>query len=282
MLNWTGTRGEYETQNEKAGAYFHRAAASQLVALLEQRFPQSAYREPLHAALVSAYGAYGDDASVIRAGREYLAAFPDGAARVAVAMQVSDALARGNRTTEEFALYDSLLRELAAKASGVPIGSAEAAVEPVSRPEFPGMVVFNGQPPAPAAAGARSGEYVQVLDKYLSRLAALKRPVEALRVYRAEIDRNPNDPGLYQRLAAFLEQNGMSRDVEEIYTRAIAKFADRSWYHKLARWYLRTRQSSALEKISRDAIAVFSGSELEHYFGETSCKAIRTPRSTCS
>src|SRR5438132_1041024 len=79
-------------------------------------------------------------------------------------------------------------------------------------------------------------------------LAALNRPVEALRVYRAEIDRNPNDPGLYQRLAAHLEQNGMSREVEEIYTRAIAKFAERSWYHKLARWYLRTPQSSALEK----------------------------------
>jgi len=245
LLNWTGTRSRYESQNEKAGAYFHRAAASQLVALLDQRFPQSAYRAPLHAALVSAYAAYGDDASVIRSGREYLTAFPDVAARVAVAMQVSDALARGNRTAEEFALYDSLLHELAAKASGVPIGSAEDAPEPVS---------------------ARSGEYVQVLDKYLSRLAGLKRPVEALRVYRTEIDRNPNDPGLYQRFAAHLEQNGISRDVEEIYTRAIAKFADRSWYHKLARWYLRTRQSSALEKISRDAVGVFSGSELEQYF----------------
>ena len=53
----------------------------------------------------------------------------------------------------------------------------------------------------------------------------------------------------------------MSRDVEEIYTRAIAKFADRSWYHKLARWYLRTRQSSALEKISRDAVGFSPGFE---------------------
>ncbi len=109
-------------------------------------------------------------------------------------MQVSDALARANRTNEEFALYDQLLRELAAKASGVPIGT---------NPGFAGQ------------SGARSGEYVQVLDKYLSRLAALNRPLDALRVYRTEIDRNPNDPGLYQRLAAFLEQNGMAREVED-------------------------------------------------------------------
>ena len=242
LLNWTGPRWEYQSQNEKSAAYFHRAAAAQLVALLEQRFPRSEYRAPLRAALVAAYAAYGDDATVIRAGREYLAAFPAGAARVSVAMQVSDALARANRTGEEFALYDQLLRELAAKASGVPISSNPA--------------------------GARSGEYVSVLDKYLSRLAALNRPLDALRVYRTEIDRNPDDPGLYQRLAAFLEQNGMAREVEDIYATAIAKFADRSWYHKLARWYLRREQNNALEKISRDAIAVFSGTELERYFSE--------------
>lgn len=239
LLNGTGLGWEYQNQNQKSVAYFHRAAAAQLVALLEKRFPQSAYREPLHAAMISAYSIYGDDAGVIRAGREFLAAFPNGAGRVAVAMQMSDALARANRTGEEFALYDQLLRELAAKSYGIPIG-----------------------------AGAPSGEYVQVLDKYLSRLASLRRPLDALRVYRGEIDRNPNDQGLYERLAAFLEQNGTSREVEAVYAQAIAKFPDRSWYHKLARWYLRRREYNAVEKISRDAIAVFSGSELERYFTE--------------
>ena len=290
MLNGTGPRWEYQSQNEKSTAYFHRAAAAQLVALLEQRFPRSTYRAPLRAALVTAYAAYGDDATVIGAGRAYLAAFPTGAARVSVAMQVSDALARGNRTNEEFALYDQLLRELAAKASGVPIGSkaasppvqqAEAAI-PVAddndngRAGLPGLIPrqfiagapFGRAPENPNPSGARSGEYVQVLDKYLSRLAALNRPLDALRVYRTEIDHNPNDPGLYQKMAAFLEQNGLAREVEDVYTRAIAKFGDRSWYHKLARWYLREKETNALEKISRDAIAVFSGTELEQYFGE--------------
>jgi hypothetical protein len=169
LLNGTGPRWEYQKQNQKSAAYFHRAAAAQLTALLERRFPKSAYRDPLRAATISAYGVYGDDTTVISAGREYLAAFPAGAARLPVAMQVSDALARANRTAEEFALYDRLLRELAARSSGMPIG----------------------------AAGAASAEYVQVLDKYLSRLASLKRPLDGLRVYRTEIDRNPNDPGLY-------------------------------------------------------------------------------------
>ena len=266
VLNWTGVRPEYRAQNTKSEAYFHRAAASRLVTLVDQQFPQSQYRAPLHAALVSAYGAYGDDASVIRAGREYLSTFPSGSERVPVALQVADALARTDRTTEEFALYDQLLRELAAKASGVPIGSHVAEPAPSPAPGFSVVQPFPPAQTAPAPNGARSAEYVQVLDKYLSRLAATKRPLDALRVYRGEIDRNPNDPGLYQRLADYLEQNGMSQEVEAIYTRAIAKFGDRSWYHKLARWYLRRREAAALEKISRDAIAVFSGSELEQYF----------------
>jgi hypothetical protein len=226
LLNWTEPRGEYQNENAKSAAYFHCATGARLVALLDQRFPQSKYRDPLHAALISAYATYGDGATVIRAGREYLAGFPKGNSRVSVAMQIAAALARADRTTEEFALYDRMLREL----------------------------------------GSRRGEYTQVLDKYLSRLAALNRPLDGLRVYRTEIDRNPNDPALYERLAAFLEQNGMSRDVEAVYTKAIAKFADRSWYDKLARWYLRLKQFDALEKISRDAVAIFSGTELESYF----------------
>ncbi|MGP8245668.1 MAG: hypothetical protein ACLQVN_14265 [Bryobacteraceae bacterium] len=265
LLNSAEPRSEYRNQNEKSGAYFHRAAAARLVTLLERQFPQSAYRAPLRAELVAAYGAYGDDASVIRAGRAYLAAFAAGDARVPVAMQIADALARTGRANEEFALYGQLLRELAAKASGVPIGLGAASAAQPENADAPnagiGMALQNPNP-----TGARSGEYVQVLDKYLSRLAALKRPMDALRVYRTEIDRNPDDAGLYQRFAAYLEQNGMSRDVEDVYTKAIAKFPDRSWYHKLARWYLRTRQVSALEKISRDAIALFSGTGLEQYF----------------
>ena len=284
LLNWTGPSSQYRFQNEKSGVYFHRAAAAQLVALLEQRFPKSDYRAPLRAELISAYGAYGDDTNVIRAGREYLAAFPAGAGRVNVAMQVSDALARGGRNNEEFALYDQLLRELAAKSSGVPVGANLATAENVDeqaaspqlsgiiqRRAFRGLVLgtpFGRSQENPNPAGARSGEYVQVLDKYLSRLSSLNRPLDALRVYRTEIGRNPNDPGLYQRFAAFLEQNNMARDVEDVYTNTIARFADRSWYHKLARWYLRNQEYSALEKISRQAIAIFSGSELERYFSD--------------
>jgi hypothetical protein len=191
-------------------------------------------------------------------------------------MQVADALARQNKETEEFALYDQLLRELGAKASGVPIGGKEAARPAADNLPETGRLVraqFGGPRTAPNPACARSVQYVQVLDRYVSRLASLNRPLDALRVYRGEVDRNPNDPGLYERLAVFLDQNGMAREVEQTYRRALAKFPDRSWYHKLARWYLRNRQRAALEKISREAVSTFSGSELEAYFSDVVSQA---------
>ncbi len=286
LLNWTGPRSEYRVQNEKSAAYFHRAAASQLSGLLDQRFPRSSYRGSLRAALVSAYANYGDDANVIRAAREYLAAFPDGGSRLSVAMLAADAMARGNRTTEEFALYAQLLRELAADAGGVPVGTNPPHSSPQPNPCGDGASPCPDNPdggaPRPGVplrlsapfqnvlspTGPRSSGYVQVLDKYLSRLESLGRPLDALRVYRTEIDRNPNDQGLYERMSNLVEQQGVTRDVEAVYTQAIAKFADRSWYHKLARWYLRKKEYDAFAKTTRDITAIFSGTELEGYFGE--------------
>ncbi len=237
ILNGTAPRWEYERENQKSASYFHRAAAARLIALLEQRFPNSPHRAALRADLISAYAVYGDDTTVIRAGRAWLAEFPSGAERLRVALLVAGALARNHRENEEFALYDQLLRELARKASGMP-------------------------------AAAKSAEYAQVLDQYLARLAALERPMDALRVYRTEIDRNPNDPGLYERLAAFLDQNHLSKDLEDLYAKAIARFQDRSWYHRLARWYLRNREDAALEKVTRQVVAIFSDEELESYFAD--------------
>ena len=69
----------------------------------------------------------------------------------------------------------------------------------------------------------QSAAYVKVLDRYIARLAAMKRVKEALALYRRELDRSPNDPALYERLAAFLEQNKLGAEIEAVYRRAIAQ-----------------------------------------------------------
>jgi len=64
----------------------------------------------------------------------------------------------------------------------------------------------------------------------------------------------------------FLDQNRLGVEQEEIYRRAMARFPDRSWYHKLARLYLRQKKNAEFEKLTEDAVRIFQGSELEHYF----------------
>ena len=115
-------------------------------------------------------------------------------------------------------------------------------------------------------AGARSQEYARVLDRYIARLVSRRQLTDALAVYRREIDRNPTDPGLYAATAQFLEQNNLTADVEQIYRLAIQQFPDRSWHHRLARWYLRRNQSAAFETLTRDVTRTFEGTDLARYF----------------
>src|SRR5262249_52981558 len=94
----------------------------------------------------------------------------------------------------------------------------------------------------------------------------LKQIPQALALLRREIDHNPDDPGLYERLALFLNQNRLEAEQEAVYKRAIARFPDRSWYHKLARYYLRRRQYAEFSAMTQEVVKAFSGTDLERYF----------------
>ncbi len=240
ILNSTDPELHYAGQNGNAVAYFHRARGAELAALLDARFPQSARRAGLQSRLIQAYATYGESDAVVAAARRFLASFSDSAERVTVALAMADAHARKRQEKEEFAVYESLLDELGKKAGGVPLGAKEA----------------------------RSPDYARVLDRYIARLVALKRVKESLALYRRQLDRNPGDAGLYERLAAFLEQNKLAAEIEQVYRRAMGQFADRSWHHKLARWYLKRKQMAEFGALTRDVAKIFAGSELESYFHE--------------
>jgi cellulose synthase operon protein C len=94
----------------------------------------------------------------------------------------------------------------------------------------------------------------------------MKQIPPALAVLSREIEHNPDDPGLYERLAVFLDQNRLGSQQEEVYRRALARFSDKSWYDKLARFYVRYKRTAEFEQLTRDAVSTFKGSELEHYF----------------
>jgi predicted Zn-dependent protease len=144
-------------------------------------------------------------------------------------------------------------------------GGEQPVRRPIRRPSFQARVRAAGRQ-ADQPGQPRSPEYSQVLERYISRLVALRRPLQVLELFRREMDHNPNDPGLYERLATFLAQNRMDERIEAVYKKAIQQFPERSWYQKLARWYLRRHERQQFEELSRQVIQTFSGTELEEYF----------------
>jgi len=301
LLNSTGPQYAFSEQEQTAVAYFHRARAEELLRLFEAKFPQSRQRVELRAHLVEAYAAYGASDGVIRAARRFLNDFPKSRLRTQVSLHLAEAFARKGDTQNEFVTYDALLKELAASAAGVPIGETIATRQrrgsrqapgearddqydetveqepedatpwepdssaPADRRAEPFRFVASGGA-EPERVGPRSPDYARVLDRYISRLLALKRRMDALALLRRELDRNPNDPGLYERLAAFLQQNRLESEVEQVYKRAIQQFSTTSWYDKLGRWYLRRKYAGGIDRLTRQVVETFSGTDLEQYF----------------
>jgi tetratricopeptide (TPR) repeat protein len=305
ILNTTQPASRYSEEEQRAVPYFHRSRAAELLALLDTKFPNSTQRPALHAQLLEFYASSGESDAVIQGGREFLANFPNASERTSVALLMADAYARKNDTQNEFAIYDAVLQELAAIAQNVPLGSTEGTVDYDSdyttRSSYTNEMnaaseqseeggedqqgEASGQNAVPRRrasqsfqlgttsstsrqTGARSPEYARVLERYLARLVQMKQIPPALAVLRREIDRNPDDPGLYERLAVFLDQNRLGSEQEEIYRRAMARFPDKSWYDKLARFYLRYKRNSEFAQLTRDAVKTFQGSELEQYFNQ--------------
>jgi hypothetical protein len=266
LLNSSDPKYQYGSENQKAWPYFHRARACEIMDLLEKQFPSSARVPELRAALIQAYAGYNETDAVIRAGQQFLTAYPKAVQRTDVAMALADSYASKGDSSSEFAVYNQMLRELAAAAGGVPLGEqALPANYPRNRDvENP----FDQAQPEQPQSGANSPNYARVLDRYIARLVSLNRVVDALALYRRELDRNANDPGLYERLAAFLDQNHMGDQVEQVYQRAVAQFQNPSWTHKLARWYLREQRASGFAALTRQVVDTFSGTEVVRYFRE--------------
>src|SRR5262249_21653552 len=244
---------------------------------------------------------YGQDDAVIRLGHEFLQAFPRAEQRTRVSLLMADVYAAKGNSKEEFALYDALLKELASKAEGVPLGENVAGT--VKYRQEPVVDEYHSEPHndvevertwsdendssenedtkkaekqafsvtkevTKRQTGPRSPDYAHVLEMYLARLAAKNAVPEALVVLRGELDRNPDDPGLYERFAQFLEQNALGTEQQARYNLVNQKFPGTRWYEKMARWYLRHDSQCDFESLTNRVVEIFSGTELQAYFAQ--------------
>lgn len=252
LLNSQDLAWRWQSKHRAGAPYQRRAWALGLLDRLETEFQSSESLSRLSAKAIRAFGVYGDDAAVIERGEEFLTQFPQAPERSEIQFLIAEAHARRGEIAEEFAAYESLLRELSQYFEQVPLGP-----EVVATPSAPGYQ---------RAGAPRSPDYARVLDRYVSRLVSLDRLPDAVRLYVMQVAANPDDPGIYERMASFLESNRLTDRVEGVYQQAIAQFGDVSWSHKLGRWYLRQQRQNEFEQLTHQVIDSFAGSELEGYF----------------
>ena len=292
-FNGESPSDEFAKEEKKAQPYFQRAKAAELLTLLDREAPNAPQRPALHAQLLQVYANYGDNVAVIHEGASLLTQFPnaDAAFRLSVAMTMADAYARQNDTKAEFALYDRTLAELGARAKNMPLTAAALSPPPAASSahvdgdtdadedatDKPAAKTPDATPAFQLDTGAPSAQphpeadaYAQVLDRYLGRLTSAQLLPEALAVLRKELDRNPNDPQLYEKLANFLDQNKLFAEQEEVYRQAIGKFQTTAWTDKLARFYLREKRIGDFAALTRKVTDTFEGTEVDSYFMKNS------------
>lgn len=243
LLNTTFPADQYQAVSQTSVAYFHRAMAERLLERVNREFPRSPLAASRQAKLFSAYSVYGQNDVIIRLVPAWMAANGDSSEYTKVALLLADSYVQEKQITREFALYDGLLKKLAEASDHRPLGEASEA---------------NTVP-------ARSPDYAQVLGLYISRLTELGRLTDAVALYRHEIDRNPADPGIYERLALFVEQNHLDSELEQTYRAAMKRFDGSSWPVKLARFYLRQRQTAAYEDLAKQLTAKLDGLDLAQF-----------------
>ena len=230
VLNGASPQWQYESENQTSVAYFHRARASQLLDLLDVRFPHAKDAPSLHASLIGAYEQYGDDDGVIRAGRKFLAVYPKSFEHYSVALTMASSFARQRRVAEEQAIYDSLLKELAGNDSLK--SQYEQVFTATSR------VWWN--------SSARMTRWLCTGTKSTA-VRKIRRFTKARGIPGAA------RPGRAGRASV---------------QRGRRQVPDSGWQEKLARWYLRLRRRQDFAELTRQVVQIFSGTGLEKYFRE--------------
>ena len=104
--------------------------------------------------------------------------------------------------------------------------------------------------------------YSSVLERYVSSLAAEEKKTETVAFFWGEIKKHPKEEGLYERFLRWLGQAQLVNEQLKAYNSAINQFDSNTWYHRLARWYVRQKRGRELTRYSRQLIGVFDEDEI--------------------
>ncbi len=124
-------------------------------------------------------------------------------------------------------------------------------------------------------------DYHAVFERFVSQLISQKDYTQCTRLYWEEIKKHPEDRQLYERFLSLIYNYNLYHEELKVYKYAIRQFDEKTWYHKLARWYIRHESKKAFRDQTRKVKEIFNDKELEAYLREfvhfDSRKSFRDP-----
>lgn len=287
IFNSADPESEWKDLQPRVVGYYNRAQALRLLLITQRDYPKSSYLPSMYRDALGIYEKYGMNDLIIQAGEQFFKAYPGEPEILDVGIAVADAYSRTNDHEHEWKTYDFLLPIAASMKKGALIGGA--ARQETSEPSVSDDTEAEGDeysddesgddddtadtaeapPPPPPTQAASTTSYESLLNRYISSLTQQKNYLAVVDLYKAQIGAHPGEEGLYENFASFLAANQLLEDESRLYQQAIQQFKEKSWYEKLARWYLRNQREKEFEDVSKQIIDTFSGTEVATYLQNT-------------
>jgi tetratricopeptide (TPR) repeat protein len=91
------------------------------------------------------------------------------------------------------------------------------------------------------------------------------KPNETLKFLYGEIKKYPKEEGLYERMLNWLGQQSLVDEQLRVYTQAVRRFGNNTWYHRLGRWFVRNERKDAFAKYSKELAETLDDGDLAEY-----------------
>jgi predicted Zn-dependent protease len=296
ILSGTNPAQEFATEEKAAASYFNRAFAYRIFNSFKQEYAASAYLGEMYLDVINVFFSLGEHQLAISTGREFQQKFPASPRYTDVSLRMADSyVALKNRAGERqllAALLDRLARE---RAKGQPLIPASSkrwtyGVSPelgqlIDRIRYNIEAYSDTYDPTEAndesadeedystedesdegdSRPAKGPTYSSVLERYISSLAVEEKQTETLALFWGEIKKHPREEGLYERFLRWLGQSQLINEQLKAYNSAIRQFDSNTWYHRLARWYVREKRGRELARYSRQLVDLFDEEEITEY-----------------
>ncbi|MGH9752027.1 MAG: tetratricopeptide repeat protein, partial [Blastocatellia bacterium] len=290
ILADSNPRSEFAAEEDTAVEHFNRAAAFRLFNVYKQEYPTSTEMARMYLDLIRLYSTTSDANIAADLLVEFEKRYGDAPQYAEVALRLTDCYINYGKYAEERALYQRVMDHLGRRRSKdkplMPVWEARSDDLTSYRPT---TITY-----PPSAGGADAEEegysrvtrfsavplklrkktdedsisYAFVLSRYVASLARENRTAEILALYSNEINKYPDEQGLYEQRLQWLGQTNLVEEQLRVYQEAINRFKTNVWTDRLARWYLRRERKGEFERLSRDLIEKMNDGEIETWLAK--------------